>query len=83
MLIGPAIAPVFASLISLTPARVGREHADDAIGFQIAASGLGGAGITAAVWLASRSFGLEFVGASVVGTSLLLFQALVTVRHET
>ncbi len=73
MLIGFSIAPIFASLISLTPARVGKEHADNAIGFQIASAGLGGAGLTAAVGLASRAYGLEVVGATVLGMSVLLF----------
>lgn len=73
MVIGFSIAPIFASLISLTPERVGREHADNAIGFQIASAGLGGAGLTAAVGLASRSLGLEVVGATVLGMSVLLF----------
>lgn len=73
LLIGFAIAPIFASLISLTPGRVGREHAANAIGFQIAASGLGGAGLTAAVGLAASAFGLEVIGAAVVLFSLLLF----------
>ncbi len=79
MVIGFSIAPIFASLISLTPKRVGREHADNAIGFQIASAGLGGAGLTAAVGLASRSLGLEVVGATVLGMSVLLlvlYQAL-------
>lgn len=73
MLIGFSIAPIFASLISLTPARVGKEHADNAIGFQIASAGLGGAGLTAAVGVASRTYGLEVVGATVLGMSVLLF----------
>lgn len=73
MLIGFAIAPVFASLISLTPKRVGGEHADNAIGFQIASAGLGGAWWTALVGVMSRSLGLDVIGAAVLLLTLLLF----------
>ena len=75
MLIGFSLAPVFASLISLTPRRVGAEHANNAIGFQIASAGLGGAGFTAAVGLVAASAGLEVIGASVVVMALFLLAA--------
>ena len=73
MLIGFALAPIFASLISLTPKRVGRAHAENAIGFQIAAAGLGGAAWTAVVGVVAGSFGLGAIGASLVVLTLLLF----------
>lgn len=73
MLIGFALAPIFASLVSLTPKRVGGEHADNAIGFQIAAAGLGGAGWTALVGVMVGSLGLGVIGASVFVMTLLLF----------
>ena len=72
MVIGFSIAPIFASLISLTPRRVGREHADNAIGFQIASAGLGGAGFTAVVGVMAGSAGLELIGASIVALTVLL-----------
>lgn len=73
MLIGFAIAPIFASLISLTPGRVGREHADNAIGFQIAAAGLGGASLTALVGVVAASAGLGTIGIAIVALTVLLF----------
>lgn len=73
MLIGFAIAPVFASLISLTPARVGRAHSDNAIGFQIAAAGLGGALLTGVVGVVAGSVGLEVIGVSIVALTVALF----------
>src|SRR5690606_15777580 len=73
MLIGFSLAPIFASLISLTPKRVGIEHADNAIGFQIASAGLGGAGFTAVVGLIAGAVGLGAIGASIVVMALLLF----------
>ena len=49
MLIGATLAPFFASFIVLTPRWVGPAHADNAIGLQIAAAGLGGAAFSATV----------------------------------
>lgn len=72
MMIGFFFAPVFASLISLTPARVGQEHANSAIGFQIAAAGLGGAALTALAGVLARSFGLEVIGAAIFVAAVLL-----------
>ncbi|WP_205648485.1 MFS transporter [Acuticoccus kandeliae] len=72
MVMGFLLAPIFASLISLTPNRVGLDHADSAIGFQIAAAGLGGAGLTAFVGVLARNFGLPVIGVSIVVLALLL-----------
>lgn len=72
MMMGFFFAPVFASLISLTPARVGSTHANSAIGFQIAAAGLGGATLTALVGVLSSSFGLEVIGLAIAVASVLL-----------
>ncbi len=80
MLIGAAFAPVFASLIIMTPRWVGQAHADNAIGFQIAAAGLGGAAFTATVGVVARALGLETIGVSIVVLTLallMLYQALV------
>lgn len=85
MLIGFSLAPVFASLISLTPRRVGPQHANNAIGFQIASAGLGSAGLTAAVGLLAAEVGLEVIGASVAGMALFLlaaYEALMRVSHR-
>ncbi len=81
--IGFFLAPVFASLVSLTPARVGAAHADSAIGFQIAAAGLGGAALAGLVGVLSRGLGLWVVGASLLLFSLLLlalYELLLQVR---
>jgi fucose permease len=72
MLIGLAVAPIFASLIAMTPARLGRAHADSAIGFQIAAAGLGGAALPGLVGLIAGRAGLEIVGAALVVAATLL-----------
>ncbi len=77
MMIGFFLAPIFASLISLTPARVGPEHADSAIGFQIAAAGLGGAVTVGLAGIVARAVNLE-----VIGPIILLFALLLLVLYE-
>jgi fucose permease len=80
MLIGFFFAPIFASLISLTPARVGETHANSAIGFQVAAAGLGGAALTALVGVVARVGGLEWIGLCIVVSCVLvlsLYEAFV------
>lgn len=82
MLIGFGCAPVYASLISLTPGRVGARHTDSAIGFQIAAAGLGGAVVTAGVGIAARAFGLGAIGVCfVIATLGLLVLVEILVRR--
>ena len=72
MLIGFSIAPIFASLISLTPVRVGREHADSAIGFQVSAAALGGAAFVGLVGAIGDGVGLEAIGVAIVALTALL-----------
>ena len=79
MLIGFSIAPIFASLISLTPARVGHEHADSAIGFHVSAAALGGATFVGLVGVIADGVGLEAIGVAIVALTmllLLLYEAL-------
>ncbi len=80
MMIGFFFAPIFASLISLTPARVGEAHATSAIGFQVAAAGLGGAALTALVGVVAQVGGLDWIGLCIVVTCVLvlaLYEAFV------
>lgn len=72
---GFALAPIFASLISLTPHRVGAAHADTAIGFQIAAAAVGGAVFTAAIGVAADAMGLRVIGGVIFAMTLLLLVA--------
>lgn len=72
MTIGFFLAPIFASLISLTPGRVGAAHANSAIGFQIASAGLGGAALTALMGGLTRVAGLPVIGVCIVIAAVLL-----------
>jgi fucose permease len=77
MVIGFSLAPVFASLVSLTPSRVGLTHADSAIGFQIAAASLGAAALTGLTGALADAFGLE-----VIGLAILVFTLILLALHE-
>ncbi len=61
IIIGLSNAPVFPSLISVTPERVGKEHAATAIGVQISAAMLGGSLLPGFAGLLSGEFGLEVI----------------------
>ena len=72
-LMGFALAPIFPSLISTTPARLGPLHTANAVGFQIAAASLGGAALPALVGVLARNFGLEVLGPFLFVAALLVF----------
>ena len=76
-LMGFCFAPMFPTLISLTPGRVGRGAADQAVGFQISAASLGAAGVPGVTGLLTKWGGLE-----VVGPVLLVVSLLLLVLHE-
>ncbi|MBC6907219.1 MFS transporter [Saccharophagus sp. K07] len=72
MMIGFFFAPIFASLISLTPKRVGEDHANSAIGFQVAAAALGAASLTGLAGILARILGLEIIGLAIFVAAILL-----------
>ena len=76
-LLGFALAPIFPTLISATPATVGPRYAPHAVGFQVAAASLGIAAFPAIVSLLARACGLE-----VVCTYLVAAATLLIVLHE-
>lgn len=61
MLLGISNAPVFPSLISITPARIGKTHAATAIGVQISFAMLGGALVPGVAGFLSDALGLEII----------------------
>lgn len=77
ILMGLGLAPVFATLVRLTPGHVGAAHADNAIGFQIAFAGLGGASLTALIGVLVAEVGLWTTGPAILASALLLL-----VLHE-
>ena len=84
---GLAQAPIYPSLIASTIGRVGRQHAPNAIGFQVAAGGIGATAITSFVGLLASSLGLEIIAVSIVVLALftlLAYQLLLmmSARHK-
>jgi fucose permease len=71
-LLGLSLAPMFPSLVSLTPARMGPAHAANTIGFQIAAAMLGGSSLVAVFGLLADRFGLEMLGPFLLVIAVLL-----------
>jgi fucose permease len=85
-LIGLSCAPVFPSLIAATPARLGSEHAANAVGFQIAAAVLGQALLPALVGVFAGRFGLNVIGPALFTAAALLlalYEALTAASPKT
>ncbi|MDQ4077904.1 MAG: MFS transporter, partial [Chloroflexota bacterium] len=76
-LVGLSLAPVFPSLMSQTPGRVGARLASHAVGFQVSAAVLGGATIPSVTGIAVQQVTLEVVGMVLVALALSL-----TLLHE-
>jgi fucose permease len=74
---GLSSAPVFPSLIATTPARLGKVHTANGVGFQIAAACLGPAVLPSLLGVLASKFGLE-----VIGPTLLVMGVLALALHE-
>ncbi len=72
-LVGLAIAPIFAALMSATVYRVGTKHASNTIGIQMAASGLGTAVIPGTLGILATRFSLEVIPICLALVLLILF----------
>ena len=69
--IGFGLAAIFPILISQTPARVGMEHAANAIGFQVGSAGLGGAVLSGAAGVFAENLGIETISLFILLGALL------------
>jgi fucose permease len=76
-LLGFVGGPIFPLLIAGTPQRTGGGHADNAVGVQIAAAGLGAAMIPALGGVLAAAYGIE-----AIAWFLLASAAVVVVLHE-
>jgi len=61
MLLGFGLAPIFPTLMSVTPARVGERFAAQSVGFQVSAAAVGIAGFPSVMSAIARRNGLESV----------------------
>jgi fucose permease len=69
-LIGFVGGPIFPLLISGTPERTGGGHADNAVGFQVAAACLGAAALPALGGVLARAYGIETIAGFLLATAL-------------
>ena len=79
-LMGLASAPVFPSLISATPIRLGEEHTSNGVGFQIAAAVLGQSLLPGLIGVLAGKLGLEVIGPALLVAAcllLVLFEVLI------
>jgi fucose permease len=85
VLMGLSIAPIFPGLVALTPDRVGKRHAPNAIGYQIGAAGLAGAAIPGLAGVLGDAYGLNIMPWFFLVVALAIFflhELLVyTARH--
>jgi fucose permease len=72
-LLGFGLAPIFPTLISATPQRVGHYFAPQSVGFQVAAANVGIATLPGAVGLLATRFGLEILCPYLFVAPLVLF----------
>lgn len=72
MLLGLALAPLFPLLTSATPQYLGKQHAANGVGLQVAAAGLGGVLVTSLVGTLARAFGLGVIAPALVVSAVLM-----------
>jgi hypothetical protein len=63
---------VFPALIGLTPARIGRRRAQNAIAWQVGAAAAGGSGLSALMGLLIGVTGLQILGPALTVLALLV-----------
>jgi fucose permease len=68
-LAGIGFAAIFPTLISLTPARIGRDRSTRMVGYQLAAANLGVAAIPWALGLLAQAYGLAVLGPGLFGAA--------------
>jgi len=83
LLLGFSIAPIFPSLISTTASRVGREHAGNTIGMQMAFAGLGIGLLPGLMGLIGKQVGLFSIPWMLVLWTTLLIGLVVWFRKTT
>ena len=78
LIIGFGLAAIFPCLMSRTPQRLGRETADHAVGFQIAAATLGAATVPGITGVVIEQWGVNAIAFMAVGVAVCLLTV-----HET
>ena len=81
-LIGFSVAPLFPSMVSDTPKRLGAAHAPNAIGFQVSAASLGIAILPGLAGVLAENLGLEVIGPFLLVASVAMFLLHETIVHH-
>jgi fucose permease len=71
IVLGFALAPIFPLLMTVTPERLGKDHATNAIGFQVGAAGLGIAASPALAGIIAGATSLEAIGPFLIASAAL------------
>jgi fucose permease len=69
-LLGAAQAPVFPAVVTATPDRFSAAHTANAVGFQVAASVVGGSGLPALLGFLAQAFGLAVIVPTLIVAAL-------------
>ncbi len=77
IVLGFSFAPVFPSLVGLTPHRVGSARTDRAIGFQLAAASIGVTVVPAIISIVADRVGIAVIGPGLLLAALILAVMLV------
>jgi fucose permease len=72
MLLGVSLGPIFPALVNLTPGRLGETLAVRAIGWQVAAAGVGGTSLPALAGVLLQFTGLASFGPALIGLGVAL-----------
>ncbi|MEL7207784.1 MAG: MFS transporter, partial [Actinomycetota bacterium] len=76
VLVGLGLAPVFPSLVLLTPERVGPERSTAVVGYQLAAASVGAALLPGLVGVLVDGIGLDVVAPTLVAFAVVLCLAI-------
>ena len=71
-LMGLSLAPIFPTLIAMTPYWLGRAHAPNAIGFQVSAASLGYAVLPGIAGILAARFSLETIGPFLIVNTVIM-----------
>jgi fucose permease len=72
-LLGAVQAPIFPALVTVTPDHFGAAHTANAVGFEVAASVVGGFGLPALLGFLAQAYGFEVIVPTLVVNALIQF----------
>lgn len=79
---GLGLAPIFPTLVTLTPQRIGRDRSTHSIGYQLAAATIGGSVIPWLIGLVGERGGFQALAGSIFAVCLLLAVVLLVSERE-